>query len=107
MRAGLLRDIPVFEELKKEQSPSGAMRDIYHEVYRCRAYKRKNILVADSDGINALEKFTGAKVVFQVRACPLIKEGQRVRYKDREFSLLNIDPQYDRSCILTLEKTNG
>lgn len=106
IRAGLLRDILVFKELVSEQSPSGAVQKIYREVYRCKGYKRKNQPIADSDGINASEEFNGVKAVFQVRYSPLIKEGQRVRCRGREFSLLNSDLQCDKTYLLTLERVN-
>lgn len=106
MKAGLLREILTFKELRKVQSPSGSVKKEYVSVFTCRAFRRKMSAVVDKDGVNAMEQFIGRIIIFQVRNYPIIKEYQRVIYRDQEYEIKLIDPQSDNSLLLTLEKLN-
>lgn len=46
MRAGLLREILVFEELQAVTSPSGAVSKEYVKIYTCKGHK-KNCLSSE------------------------------------------------------------
>lgn len=106
MKAGLLREILTFKELRKVQSPSGSVKKEYVTVFTCKAFRRKMSAVVDKDGVNAMEQFIGRIIIFQVRNYPIIKEYQRVIYRDQEYDIKLIDPQSDNSLLLTLEKLN-
>lgn len=106
MRAGLLREKLVFRMLTNEQSPSGAISQVYREIYRCRAYRQRTRLIINNGAIDAHELFNGNRIVFQVRYAPKIREGLRVSYAGREYSLVNVEPKYDRTLLLTIEKIN-
>lgn len=105
MRTGLLREILIFKSPIETQSLSGFVKKEYKEVFRCRANRRKMSLIADKDGVSAMEQFIGHTLVFQVRNYPFIKENQHVIYNDNEYNLKMINPQIrDNSLLLTLEK---
>lgn len=107
MRAGLLREILVFEEIQSVTSPSGAVKKEYVKVYTCKAHKKKLSLIRDADGMNAMEEFTGHTLVFQVRYHPVINEELRVLYQDRYYSISLLDPQIsDNTYLITLTKMN-
>lgn len=106
MKAGLLREILTFKELGKVQSPSGAVKREYVPVFTCKAFRRKMSAVVDKESVNAMEQFIGRIIIFQVRNYPVIKESQRVAYRDQEYEIKLIDPQSDNSLLITLEKLN-
>jgi hypothetical protein len=106
MRAGLLREILVFKELREHQSETGFVVKEYEEVFRCKGYRRKMSLVVDKDGINAMEQFIGRTIVFQIRAYPIIKDSQRVVYMNNIYEIKMIDPQRDNTLILTLGRVD-
>lgn len=106
MRAGLLREILVFKELREHQSETGFVVKEYEEVIRCKGYRRKMSLVVDKDGISAMEQFIGRTIVFQVRAYPIIKDSQRVVYMNNIYEIKMIDPQRDNTLILTLGRVD-
>ena len=106
MRAGLLREILVFKELREYQSETGFVVKEYEEVFRCKGYRRKMSLVVDKDGISAMEQFIGRTIVFQVRAYPIIKDSQRVVYMNNIYEIKMIDPQRDNTLILTLGRVD-
>ena len=106
MRAGLLREILVFKELRAHQSETGFVVKEYEEVFRCKGYRRKMSLVVDKDGISAMEQFIGRTIVFQVRAYPIIKDSQRVVYMNNIYEIKMIDPQRDNTLILTLGRVD-
>lgn len=106
MRAGLLREILVFKELREHQSETGFVVKEYEEVFRCKGYRRKMSLVVDEDGISAMEQFIGRTIVFQVRAYPIIKDSQRVVYMNNIYEIKMIDPQRDNTLILTLGRVD-
>lgn len=105
MRAGLLREMLIFKSPVETRSPTGAIKKEYEEVFRCRASRRKMTLIADKDGVSAMEQFIGQTLVFQVRNYPTIKENQHVEYNSKEYNLKMITPQLnDNSLILTLDR---
>lgn len=105
MRAGLLRETLVFKSPVETQSPTGAVKKEYKEVFRCRACRKKMSLIADRDGVSAMEQFIGHTLVFQVRNYPVIKENLHVVYNGNEYNLKMVNPQInDNSLLLTLEK---
>lgn len=107
MRAGLLREILVFEELQTITSPSGATKKEYAAVYTCKGYKRKMSPVRDVSGLNAMEEFSGNMLIFQVRYHPIINEKQRVLYQGRHYSMTLLDRQiHDNTYLITLTKLN-
>lgn len=107
MRAGLLREILVFEELKAVTSPSGAVSKCYVKVYTCKGYKKKLSFIRDADGMNAREEFIENTLVFQVRYHPVINEKQRVLYQGQYYSITLLDWQrFDNTYLVTLSKMN-
>ena len=46
MRAGLLKYTLVFEEPVEEKTETGFIRKDYREVFRCRAYRKKQTLLS-------------------------------------------------------------
>lgn len=105
MRAGLLREILVFKSPVETQDSTGGFIIDYIESFKCRAYRRKMALIADKDGVSAMEQFIGHTLVFQVRNYPVIKENQHVVYNGNEYLLKMINPQMsDNTLLLTLEK---
>ncbi|WP_449039442.1 phage head closure protein [Parabacteroides goldsteinii] len=107
MRAGLLREILVFEELQSVTSPSGAVKKEYAKVYTCKGYKKKLSPIRDTNGINAMEEFTGNTLVFQMRYHPVINEKQRVLYQGYYYSISLLDRQIsDNTYLVTLLKIN-
>ena len=106
MRAGLLREILVFKELREHQSETGFVVKEYEEVFRCKGYRRKMSLVVDKDGISAMDQFIRRTTVFQVRAYPIIKDSQRVVYMNNIYEIKMIDPQRDNTLILTLGRVD-
>lgn len=107
MRAGLLREIIDFKELVETKSPSGAARKEYVKKFTCKAYRKKFAYVKDADGLSAREEFNANTLVFQVRYHPSINENQRVCYNGSDYKIMLLDPQLDRTYILTCQKVNA
>ena len=104
MRAGLLREILIFQELKLIQSETGAAKKEYVTILTCKAYRKKQAMEVSRDGVSAMEQFTGHTIVFQTRYYPLIKENQRVEYQGRQYSIALLDKQMDNTYLITLTK---
>lgn len=104
MRAGLLRELLVFKELKQVQSNSGAAKKEYVPILTCKAYRKKQAAVVDRDGVNAMEQFTGHMLIFQVRYYPVIKDNHRVEYQGNDYSIILLDKQRDNTYLITLTK---
>lgn len=105
MRAGMLRELLVFKSPVETQGLTGAVKREYKETFRCRACRKKMSLIADRDGVSAMEQFVGHTLVFQVRNYPVIQENQHVLYNGNEYLLKMINPQMgDNTLLLTLEK---
>lgn len=103
MRAGLLRETLIFKELKEVRSSSGFVKEEYVPILTCKTYKKKLSSVI-GDGVNAMEKFIGNTIVFQVRYYPVIKEDQRVEYQGKNYSITLLDRQRDNTYLITLTK---
>lgn len=105
MRAGLLREQLIFKKSVEVKSRTGAVRKEYQEIFRCRANRRKMSIIADRDGVSAMEQFVGNTLVFQVRNYPIIKENYHVVYNGNEYDLKMITHQVsDNTLLLTLQK---
>lgn len=103
IRAGSLKETLIFEALTKEKTPSGAISKEYKEVFRCRAYrKRQSIVVGDE---NAMEQFIGQMTVMQVRKYPQIDYSCRVKWAGCTWEIKMIEPR-DNELTLTLKKLN-
>lgn len=101
MRAGLLKYELVFEKPTEEVHPSGFVKKVYKEVFRCRARRAKQtLLTADQ---NAKEIFIGQMVQMQTRKYPLITYGCQVRYADCFWEIKMIEPT-GNELTLTLKK---
>ncbi|MBK5721372.1 phage head closure protein [Dysgonomonas sp. Marseille-P4677] len=106
MRAGLLREILVIQELRPVQSASGAMKKDYVSILKVRGNKLKLTAVMDRDGVNAGEEFLGDMIIFQIRYNPNINDSQRVIFQNIKYKIKLIDKQTDNSLLLTLQKIN-
>lgn len=104
MRAGLLKYMLIFEEPVEEKSPTGSVRKEYKEVFRCRAWRKKQTLF-NTDEENAYERFISQTTVMQVRKYPQIKYGCRVRYAESVWEIMMIEPA-GNELTLTLKKTD-
>lgn len=106
MRAGLLREILVFEEPEEEKTPSGFVKKNWKPVFTCKAYKKKQAAVK-SDDINAMEEFIENTVTFQTYRYPRITESQRIRWSGKLYRITLVDPQVsDNSYLITCTKIN-
>lgn len=104
MRAGALRDILIFEAPIEVRSPTGAASREYKEVFRCRAYRKKQTLLS-AEEVNAYEQFVYQTTVMQVRKYPQIKYGCRVRYAGCIWEIKMIEPVLNE-LTLTLKKVD-
>lgn len=100
MRAGSLREFITFIELHKTQTPSGAFKEEWVEVYKCRAFLKKSSPVYDKDGVNAHELYQGTNRYMVVRNNKKINEKQRLVWKGDVYEILLIQPQYDDNTLL-------
>lgn len=104
MRAGLLKYVLVFEEPVEEKSPTGSTRKDYKEIFRCRAWRKKQTFL-HTDEESAHEQFVSQTTVMQVRKYPQIKYGCRVRYAECVWEIKMIEPA-GNELTLTLKKTD-
>lgn len=105
MRAGLLREILVFEEATGIRTPAGSFEKEWKPVFTCKAYKKKQT-VQRGDETNAYEDFIENTVIFQTYQYPVIKDTMRVRWNNNLYRIALIDPQPDRSYLITCRKEN-
>lgn len=101
MRAGLMRDILVFQKKETVQTASGSMKDTYSEVFRCRAWRRKQSIVSGDE--QAKEIFLGQMAVLRVRKYPEITYQCRVEWADCLWEIKMIEPD-GNELTLTLKK---
>lgn len=106
MRAGLLRDVVIFKEPRRTRTDTGGIKTEYVEVLRCRAYKRRFSNVTDKDKIEAYKEFYGHFGVFQVRRHPKIREDMILVYRGVEYKIILLDPQYDNTYLINVNKLN-
>lgn len=105
MRAGLLREKVIFEELTEVKTPSGFSRKEYAQVLTTKAYRKKTSVV--SGDMQAFEEFTGNTVILQVRKNPRINDRQRVIYRGTTYRIKLIDPQIsDNTYLITCVKVD-
>ncbi len=102
MRAGLLKEILVFESPTKQETDSGFVRSGYAEIFRCRARRVKQHAVLD-DEESAREVFMGQTAVFQTRKYPQITYDCRVRWGGALWLIKMIEPE-SNELTLTLRK---
>lgn len=106
MRAGLLKEILVFEEPVEVQTSTGFPRQTWNPVLTCKAYKKKHT-ATPGDEMNALEEFVENTVVFQTYRYPVIKETQRIIWNGNIYRITLLDPQaFDNSYLITCKKDN-
>lgn len=103
IRAGSLKEILIFEALTKEKTPSGAISKEYKEVFRCRAYRKKQSIITGDE--NAKEQFIGQMTVMLVRKYPQINYNCRVKWAECTWEIKMIEPR-DNELTLTLKKLN-
>lgn len=103
MRAGLLREKVIFEDLDEFKTPSGFIRKEYKAALITKAY-RKKLSVVPGD-MQAFEEFTGNTVILQVRKNPRINDRQRVIYNGKPYKIKLIEPQLaDNTYLVTCTK---
>lgn len=102
MRAGQLNYILVFEEQVEVKSSTGFTSGKFSEVFRCRAYRKKQSLLS-AEEVSAHEQFVHQTMVMQVRKYPQIKYGQHVRYAGCIWDIKMIEP-FGNELTLTLKK---
>lgn len=91
----------VIEAPVEVKSPTGAVSKEYEEVFRCRAWRKKQTLLSMEE--NAYEQFIGHTAVMQVRNYPQIKYGCRVIYAGCTWEIKMIEPA-GNELTLTLKK---
>ena len=101
MKAGLMRDVLVFEKAVEEQTPSGFLHKSYAEVLRCRAWKRRQSALQGEE--QAKELFVGQTAKFTVRNYPEIDYGCRVRWAGLLWEIRLIET-YKGELTLTLRR---
>lgn len=105
MRAGLLRELIVFEEEAREETPFGSSRKIYRKVLTCKAYRKKLSAVLGKE-VNASEEFIENTIVFQVRYYPIITDKLRIIYNGNTYTIKLLDLQPDHTYLITCTKNN-
>lgn len=101
MRAGLLKYTLVFKEPVETVSEFGSVEREYREVFRCRAYRKKQTLVSKED--IAYEQFVNQTIVMQTRKYPQIKYECRVEYAGCTWEIKMIEPNGNELTI-TMKK---
>lgn len=105
MRAGLLTELITFEEKRGVKTPFGSTEITYVPILTCKAYRKKLSAVLGKE-VNASEEFIANTIVFQTRQYPAINENLRVSYKGNTYRIRLLDPQTDRTYLITCAKNN-
>lgn len=106
MRAGLLRETIIFEDLKETKGASGFVKKEYVPAFTVKAC-RKKLSATVGDGVEAFEEFIGKTLIFQVRFNPAIKDTQRISYQGKKYSITLLDKQIqDKAYLITCRKIN-
>lgn len=106
MRAGLLKEILVFEEPTEIKTPAGSIEKEWSPVFSCKAYKKK-LTASGGEEMNAYEDFIEKTVIFQTYQYPIIKDTMRIRWSGNLYRIVLLDPQrQDRSYLITCRKEN-
>lgn len=103
MRAGLLKETLIFEAPEEKETTWGNTSKEYNEVFRCRAYRKKQSIVTGDE--NAKEQFIGQMTVMLVRKYPQITYNCRVKWAQCTWEIKMIEP-HDNELTLTLKKLN-
>lgn len=103
MRAGLLTETIYIYELQKTTSPSGAVTKEYVEKHKIKAH-RKKLSASVGDGVNAYAEFIGNTLVFQTRKYSFLNEDMRIKYGNNFYNVVLLDPQYDKTYLITCNK---
>lgn len=101
MKAGILRDILVFESATKSRNDTGEIVKEWRPVFRCRAYRKRQSSISGEE--QAREEFLGMSVQFIARKYPQISYGQRVRWAGLLWEIRMIEPDIDK-LTLTLKR---
>lgn len=105
MRAGLLREQITFEEKRGVKTPFGSTDITYVPVLTCKAYRKKLSAVLGKE-VNASEEFISNTIVFQTWQYPVINENLRISYNGNTYRIKLLDPQTDRTYLITCTKNN-
>ena len=106
MRAGLLNDTVIHVlELQKTTNETGGVEKKYVEAHTIGAHIKK-LSASVGDGVNASEEFISNTLVFQVRKYSFLNEDTRIKYRDKFYDVILLDPQRDRSYLMTCSKVN-
>lgn len=103
MRAGSLKETLIFEAPEEKETTWGNTSKEYNEVFRCRAYRKKQSIIAGDE--NAKEVFLGQMVIFLTRKYPQITYNCRVIWAQSTWEIKMIEP-HDNELTLTLKKLN-
>lgn len=108
MRAGRMRETLIFLELKETQTPSGAVKKEWTEVYKCRAMYKRASPVYDKDGVNAKELFRGDNIYMIVRMADAVNDLLRVKHNGIMYEIIPpIEPNYtDRTLQIQIRRYN-
>ena len=88
MRAGSMRERLTFLEEVETQTPSGAIKREWIEIYSCRAFYRKSSPVYDKDGVEARERFKGDNLYMIIRKNKKVHDLMRVRYNNTIYEVI-------------------
>lgn len=104
MKAGILREILTFKELREETSETGFVTSTYLPVFRQKAYKKK---LTQDDTEDAKEIFNRSTIQFLLRYNPKVNDKMRVEFESNDYNITGIDRNMaDNSMTITLKKIN-
>lgn len=103
MKIGLMTDRLVFLKEVSEQTPSGAIRKEWKEVFKCRAWRRKFNLTKMAEV--AKEDFIGHMVIFRTWNYPVIDYDCRVKWGGLLWKVVLLEPE-GRELTITLNKVD-
>lgn len=108
MRAGSMRERLTFLEYQEYQTPSGAMKREWVEVYTCRAMYKRASPVYDKDGVEAKEMFRGDNIYMIVRKTDKISDSMRVKYNGNVCEIIPpIEPNHtDHTLQIQMRRVN-
>lgn len=96
-----MKDILIILAPVSTVSASGHKKETFSEVFRCRAYRKKQSMVAGDE--RAREVFLGQMVVFQTRRYKVITYQCRVKWAECLWEISMIEPR-ENEMTLTLKK---
>ncbi len=107
MNAGILRTPIDIYAKRRRKTASGFEVEENVLVYQPRAYIRKQMQSYDKDGVQAMEQFYGATVVFKVRTCRALGEAVEVAYRRHRYAIVQQQEQYDRTTLLICKRLDS